>query len=169
MFKTPLMLIMNNLWVTLSRLWRRGRQIYRPACCLSAGSTPSKQNPITQARLERLNTCFLFFPNFFFPVQTHSLPLSRLLFVFRCKEDEVRGMRRAPLLLYFLSTETLFTRKISSQLLILLAVDCGCTYSAMHLLNCLLLKLYKHCRRSHCLPKLNPSAYFFFFFFLHES
>lgn len=31
----------------------------------------------------------------------------------------------------------------------------------MHLLNCLLLKLYKHCRRSHCLPKPNPSASFF--------
>lgn len=28
----------------------------------------------------------------------------------------------------------------------------------MHLLNCLLLKLYKHSRRSHCLPQPNPSA-----------
>lgn len=37
-------------------------------------------------------------------------------------------------------------------------VDCGCTYSTMHLLNCLLLKLYKHCRRSHCRCTPSPSA-----------
>lgn len=68
------------------------------------------------------------------------------------------GMRRDPLLLYFLSTEMLFTRKISSWHLILLAVDCGCTYSTMHLLNCLLLKLYKQCRRSHCHCMPSPSG-----------
>lgn len=61
MFEAPLMLIMHTLWVTLLGLWSRRRQIYRPACRLSAGSTPSKQNPITQASLERLNTCFFFF------------------------------------------------------------------------------------------------------------
>lgn len=37
-------------------------------------------------------------------------------------------------------------------------MDCGCTYSTMHLLNCLLLKLYKHCRRSHCRCTPSPSA-----------
>lgn len=63
MFEALLMLIMHTLWVTLLGLWSRRRQIYRPACRLSAGSTPSKQNPITQASLERLNTCFFFFPS----------------------------------------------------------------------------------------------------------
>lgn len=130
--------------------------LFQPAQHLSPGSTPSKQNPITQASLERLNTCFYFL--FLQSISTHSLPLSCLLFVLQCKEDEAMGMRRAPLLLYFLSTEMLFTRKISSQHLILLAVDCGCTYSTMHLLNCLLLKLYKHCCRSHCRCTPSPSA-----------
>lgn len=37
-------------------------------------------------------------------------------------------------------------------------MDCGCTYSTMHLLNCLLLKLYKHCRRSRCRCTPSPSA-----------
>lgn len=42
----------------------------------------------------------------------------------------------------------------------------------MHLLNCLLLKLYKHSRGSHCFPKPNPSAFFFcasFFWELHRG
>lgn len=78
MFETLLMLIMHTLWVMLLGLWSRRRQIYRPACRLSAGSTPSKQNPITQASLERLNTCFYFF--FFSRYKLiHSLPLAYFL------------------------------------------------------------------------------------------
>ena len=46
-------------------------------------------------------------------------------------------------------------------------MDCGCTYSTMHLLNCLLLMLYKHSRRSHCLPKPNPSAFSQFYLFCY--
>lgn len=112
-FETLPMLIMHALWVTLLGLWRRRTQmLYQPALHLSPGSTPSKQNPIAQASLERLNTCFYFL--FLQSISPHSLPLSCLLFVLQCKEDEAMGMRRAPLLLYFLSTEMLFTRKISS-------------------------------------------------------
>lgn len=55
-------------------------------------------------------TCFSFF---LAHINSFSPP-SYLLFVFQCKEDEARRIRRVPLLLYFLYREMLFTRKISS-------------------------------------------------------
>ena len=154
----------------------RKRQIYQPASRLSPGSTPTKQNPITQASFQRLNTCSFFLPTSYkltYPPPPHppspssSPPLAWYFFVFQCKEDDAGGMRRAPLLQYFLSGEALFTRKIS-QLLILLAVDCGCTYSGVHLLNGLLLKLFKHSHRSPSLLQTathSPFRIYLFIFF----
>lgn len=63
-------------------------------------STPSMQNPITQASLERLITCYSFF--FSSSAQINSFfPPSHLVFVFQCKADEARRMRRAPIIAVF--------------------------------------------------------------------